>query len=378
MKTKEFELYIHIPFCVRKCNYCDFCSFPAGETKIESYMEQLCREIRSWKEKMKHQRLATVFIGGGTPSILQEAWILRMMEAVWDTFQQTEGIEVTIEANPGTVTRGKLHAYRQAGINRISFGLQSMQKKELEYLGRIHDRKDFLESFENARQEGFQNINVDLMSGIPLQTLSSYERTLRETAQLEPEHISAYSLIVEEGTAFARDPKLEQLLPSEGDDVKMYEMTGEILADYGYHKYEISNYAKKGMECRHNLGYWSQVPYLGVGLFASSYLDGKRFCQTRSMDEYLGQKDFQKEYHMTERQTEQEAMEEFMFLGLRKTKGVSEMDFQERFGNSLDSIYGNVIQEAVQNGFLKREKENIALTEQGILFSNQVLSDFLL
>ena len=151
MKTKEFELYIHIPFCVRKCNYCDFCSFPAGETKIESYMEQLCREIRSWKEKMKHQRLATVFIGGGTPSILQEAWILRMMEAVWDTFQQTEGIEVTIEANPGTVTRGKLHAYRQAGINRISFGLQSMQKKELEYLGRIHDRKDFLESFENAR-----------------------------------------------------------------------------------------------------------------------------------------------------------------------------------------------------------------------------------
>lgn len=378
MKTREIELYIHIPFCVRKCNYCDFCSFPAGEAKIRSYMEQLCREIRSWKEEMKRQRLATVFIGGGTPSILQEAWILRMMEAVWDTFQQTEGIEVTIEANPGTVTREKLHAYRQAGINRISFGLQSMQKKELEYLGRIHDRKDFLESYENARQEGFQNINVDLMSGIPLQTLSSFERTLRETAQLEPEHISAYSLIVEEGTAFAKDPKLEQLLPSEGDDVKMYEMTGEILEDYGYHKYEISNYAKDEMECRHNLGYWSQIPYLGVGLFASSYLDGKRFCQTRSMDEYLGQKDFQKEYHIAERQTEQEEMEEFMFLGLRKTKGVSEVDFQERFGNSMDSVYGNVIQEAVQNGFLKREKENISLTEQGILFSNQVLCDFLL
>lgn len=341
-------------------------------------MEQLCREIRSWKEEMKHQRLAAVFIGGGTPSILQEAWILRMMETVWDTFQQAEGIEVTIEVNPGTVTREKLHVYRQAGIDRISFGLQSMQKKELEYLGRIHDRKDFLESFENARQEGFQNINVDLMSGIPLQTLSSYERTLRETAQLEPEHISAYSLIVEEGTVFAKDPELEQLLPSESDDVKMYEMTGEILEDYGYHKYEISNYAKEGMECRHNLGYWSQVPYLGVGLSSSSYLDGKRFCQTRSMDKYLGQKDFQKEYHMTERQTEQEEMEEFMFLGLRKTKGVSEVDFQERFGKSMDSIYGNVIQEAVQNEFLKREKDNILLTEHGILFSNQVLCDFLL
>lgn len=327
---------------------------------------------------MKHQRLAAVFIGGGTPSILQEAWILRMMETVWDTFQQAEGIEVTIEVNPGTVTREKLHVYRQAGIDRISFGLQSMQKKELEYLGRIHDRKDFLESFENARQEGFQNINVDLMSGIPLQTLSSYERTLRETAQLEPEHISAYSLIVEEGTVFAKDPELEQLLPSESDDVKMYEMTGEILEDYGYHKYEISNYAKEGMECRHNLGYWSQVPYLGVGLSSSSYLDGKRFCQTRSMDKYLGQKDFQKEYHMTERQTEQEEMEEFMFLGLRKTKGVSEVDFQERFGKSMDSIYGNVIQEAVQNEFLKREKDNILLTEHGILFSNQVLCDFLL
>lgn len=327
---------------------------------------------------MKHQRLAAVFIGGGTPSILQEAWILRMMETVWDTFQQAEGIEVTIEVNPGTVTREKLHVYRQAGIDRISFGLQSMQKKELEYLGRIHDRKDFLESFENARQEGFQNINVDLMSGIPLQTLSSYERTLRETAQLEPEHISAYSLIVEEGTVFAKDPELEQLLPSESDDVKMYEMTGEILEDYGYHKYEISNYAKEGMECRHNLGYWSQVPYLGVGLSSSSYLDGKRFCQTRSMDKYLGQKDFQKEYHITERQTEQEEMEEFMFLGLRKTKGVSEVDFQERFGKSMDSIYGNVIQEAVQNEFLKREKDNILLTEHGILFSNQVLCDFLL
>ena len=187
---------------------------------------------------------------------MQEAWILRMMETVWDTFQQAEGIEVTIEVNPGTVTREKLHVYRQAGIDRISFGLQSMQKKELEYLGRIHDRKDFLESFENARQEGFQNINVDLMSGIPLQTLSSYERNMRETAQLEPEHISAYSLIVEEGTVFAKDPELEQLLPSESDDVKMYEMTGEILEDYGYHKYEISNYAKEGMECRHNLGYW--------------------------------------------------------------------------------------------------------------------------
>ena len=341
-------------------------------------MEQLCREIRSWKEEMKHQRLAAVFIGGGTPSILQEAWILRMMETVWDTFQQAEGIEVTIEVNPGTVTREKLHVYRQAGIDRISFGLQSMQKKELEYLGRIHDRKDFLESFENARQEGFQNINVDLMSGIPLQTLSSYERTLRETAQLEPEHISAYSLIVEEGTVFAKDPELEQLLPSESDDVKMYEMTGEILEDYGYHKYEISNYAKEGMECRHNLGYWSQVPYLGVGLSSSSYLDGKRFCQTRSMNKYLGQKDFQKEYHITERQTEQEEMEEFMFLGLRKTKGVSEVDFQERFGKSMDSIYGNVIQEAVQNEFLKREKDNILLTEHGILFSNQVLCDFLL
>ena len=241
------ELYIHIPFCVKKCNYCDFCSFPASAEQKEAYMRQLEAEIKAWGAERNHQEISTVFIGGGTPSSLETEQIRRLMETVKSAFSVLPEAEITMEANPGTVDPDKLKVCLEAGISRISFGLQSMQEEELKDLGRIHSREDFLAGFETAREAGFENISVDLMSGIPKQTLSSYEDTLRKTAELEPEHISAYSLIIEEGTPFARDKELIQRLPSEDEDVRMYEMTEEILEEYGYHKYEISQLFQTGI-----------------------------------------------------------------------------------------------------------------------------------
>lgn len=378
MKTRKMELYIHIPFCVKKCNYCDFCSFSASAEQKEAYMRQLEAEIKAWGAERNHQEISTVFIGGGTPSSLETEQIRRLMETVKSAFSVLPEAEITMEANPGTVDPDKLKVCLEAGISRISFGLQSMQEEELKDLGRIHSREDFLAGFETAREAGFENISVDLMSGIPKQTLSSYEDTLRKTAELEPEHISAYSLIIEEGTPFARDKELIQRLPSEDEDVRMYEMTEEILEEYGYHKYEISNYSRPGYECRHNLGYWSQIPYLGVGLNASSYLDGKRFQQTASMKEYMALKDYILSYRETRPLSQEEKMEEFMFLGLRKTAGVKGEDFVRQFGRTMDSVYGEVINTSVKGGWIERDRDSIALTKKGILFSNHVLSEFLL
>nr|WP_289062868.1 radical SAM family heme chaperone HemW [uncultured Anaerostipes sp.] len=378
MKIKDMELYIHIPFCRKKCNYCDFCSFPSSKGQVEAYMAQLESEIRAWGESLPGRKISTVFIGGGTPSLLNAGQIRHLMQTVRDSFQVEKKAEITMEANPGTVSFDRLKGYLEAGVSRLSFGLQSMQEEELQYLGRIHSREDFLSGFEAARAAGFQNISVDLMSGIPKQTMESFEDTLRKTAKLGPEHISAYSLIIEDGTPFAEDENLEELLPSEEDDVRMYEMTEKILEEYGYHKYEISNYSKPGYECRHNLGYWSRIPYLGVGLNAASYLEEKRFQQTESMKEYLDQKNFLRYFEEARPLSWEEQVEEFMFLGLRRTAGVKETEFEECFGRSMESVYGPVIEKAEKGGWIKRNPDQIALTQQGILFSNQVLSEFLL
>lgn len=378
MKIKDMELYIHIPFCRKKCNYCDFCSFPSSKGQVEAYMAQLESEIRAWGESLPGRKISTVFIGGGTPSLLNAGQIRHLMQTVRDSFQVEKKAEITMEANPGTVSFDRLKGYLEAGVSRLSFGLQSMQEEELQYLGRIHSREDFLSGFEAARAAGFQNISVDLMSGIPKQTMESFEDTLRKTAKLGPEHISAYSLIIEDGTPFAEDENLEELLPSEEDDVRMYEMTEKILEEYGYHKYEISNYSKPGYECRHNLGYWSRIPYLGVGLNAASYLEEKRFQQTESMKEYLDQKNFLRYFEEARPLSWEEQAEEFMFLGLRRTAGVKETEFEECLGRSMESVYGPVIEKAEKGGWIKRNPDQIALTQQGILFSNQVLSEFLL
>lgn len=377
MKTRQIELYIHIPFCKSKCRYCDFCSFRSDEETIQRYIDKLEEELRFWGDRLKDKEVITIFIGGGTPSYLDKALIARICQTIFEKFKVDEHAEVTIEANPGTVDLEKLLTYKENGINRISFGLQSTRREELEYLGRIHTYEEFLQSFSWARQAGFTNINVDLMSAIPKQTLITYEKNLRTIAKLSPEHISAYSLIIEEGTPFYEDADLERLLPSEEEEVMMYQMTEEILKEYGYDKYEISNYAKPGYESRHNLGYWSHIPYLGVGLNASSYLDERRFENPDKMEEYLKISAFDERYQQGHSLSVHEQMEEFMFLGLRKTKGISKAEFQERFSCSMASVYEKVIKEAMKQGMLREEEDRIFLTSKGTLVSNQVLCEFL-
>ena len=378
MKTKKMELYVHIPFCIQKCNYCDFCSFQASKETIDAYMKQLFREINFWGPRLIGTEVSTIFIGGGTPSSIDAEYIQRLCDCIKKQFCLDQNIEITMEANPGTVDSKKLKAYYRAGIRRLSFGLQSTKKEELRYLGRIHTYEDFLSSYELARSAGFENINIDLMSGIPKQTLISYEETLRTTAELKPEHISSYSLIIEEGTLFAKNKMLEQDLPSEEDEIRMYQMTKEILEEYGYKKYEISNYALPEKECRHNLGYWSGVPYLGVGLNASSYFNKKRFENPSKMQDYLQLTTFEGAFQQAEILSEKARIEEFMFLGLRKTEGVSKQEFQDTFHQSMDTLYQNIIENAMERGWMKEENQRISLTEQGILISNRILCEFLL
>lgn len=377
MKTRMIELYIHIPFCKSKCRYCDFCSFQAEDQSIDAYIRKLKEELIFWGKRLTKEEVTTVFIGGGTPSYLKAQLIREICDTVFRNFKISVNAEITIEANPGTVDLAKLCIYRESRINRISFGLQSTIREELQYLGRIHTYEQFLQSYDWARQAGFSNISVDLMSAIPKQTIHSYEKNLRTVAELSPEHISSYSLIIEEGTPFYEDKRLEDLLPSEEDEVQMYQMTEKILKEYGYEQYEISNYAKRGFESRHNLGYWSHIPYLGVGLNASSYIDERRFENPSDMKDYLNIRSFDEAYKKARTLSIHEQMEEFMFLGLRRTKGVSKSKFEERFGCSMASVYERPLKEAMEQGFIKEQDDQIFLTRNGILVSNQVLCEFL-
>ena len=382
MKNKQaLELYIHIPFCVRKCAYCDFLSFPATERAHETYVAKLIEEIYGQSAGFQDYCVTSIFLGGGTPSILSADLMRDLFEALYQCFDIAVDAEISIEANPGTLTMEKLHMYRTCGINRISIGLQSADDEELKALGRIHCYDDFLKSFQRARQAGFTNINVDLMSALPGQTVQSLKNTLRKVMMLKPEHISAYSLIIEEGTPFYDRYHADQsAFPDEEMDREMYHLTKEIMAAQGFERYEISNYAKPGYECRHNIGYWTGVDYLGLGLGASSYTHGFRYHNVTDIDEYLSldlseggaaARDIQK-------MSEKEQIEEFMFLGLRMMKGVSGSEFFERFGLNLWSIYGEVFDRLAAQGLLEVRKPEVRLTELGIDVSNMVLSEFLL
>ncbi|MEI3220552.1 MAG: radical SAM family heme chaperone HemW [Dorea sp.] len=378
---KELELYLHIPFCVSKCKYCDFLSAPSGEEQRQIYVERLCRRIRYWSDVIHNYgyEIVSIFVGGGTPSILTEAQITQVFEAVHESFPIREDAEITLEMNPGTDVKDKLPVYRELGINRLSMGLQSADNKELKCLGRIHTYEDFRQVYQWAREAGFTNINVDLMSAIPGQTLESYVDTLRKVADLEPEHISAYSLIIEEGTPFYErygEGRHAEELPDEDTERQMYVRTREILEDYGYHRYEISNYAKDGYECRHNLGYWDRKEYLGLGAGASSLMDHIRWKEPDHIGPSTGlvleeREDFT-------RLSRKDEMEEFMFLGLRKIKGVSEQDFYKSFKVSMDEEYKDSIENLIKEGLLVREEDRIRLTDRGIDLSNYALSQFLL
>ena len=373
--ASPIEIYIHIPFCVKKCDYCDFLSGPSGPEEQSDYVQALLREIDAVKEG-KGRSVSSIFIGGGTPSVLDAGFIGEILNRIRNKFQIQNDAEITIEANPGTADYGKLQAYRDYGINRLSIGLQSPDDRELKILGRLHNYEQFLETYKKARKAGFDNINVDLMSAIPDQTYKGWEKNLRTVAELEPEHISAYSLIIEEGTPFAA----RQLnLPDEDTEYNMYEATARILKEYGYKQYEISNYAKRGMACRHNVGYWTRQDYLGFGLGASSLYGKERFSNTADRKKYL-ENSFSPEL-IREREpilSREDEMAEFMFLGLRMTEGVARTDFEQIFGCCIEQIYGDVLKKYESMGLLQEKNGRIFLSRAGIHVSNSVMADFLL
>jgi len=374
---KPLEIYVHIPFCVQKCAYCDFLSGPADDMVKEDYIHALLEEIKHCGDYSEYE-VVSVFFGGGTPSALSGKWIESIMTELRRHFYIKENAEVTIEANPGTVNEEKIRCYLEAGSNRISFGCQSSDNEELKMLGRIHTWEDFLDSYQIARANGFANVNVDLMSGLPGQTMGSWEKTLRKAAELGPEHISAYSLIVEEGTPFYQMADALKL-PEEEEERAMYEATAEVLAEYGYEQYEISNYAKNGKECQHNIGYWIGRDYLGLGLGSSSLIKNCRFHNTEDIKEYLCHSS-DVEIIRKERieLTKEEQIEEFMMLGLRMSCGVSEEEFRVRFGQDIDEVYGEVLSKYEKAGYLRLADGRVAFTRKGISVSNIILSEMLL
>ena len=397
MERRPLELYIHIPFCVRKCAYCDFLSGPATDLEMRVYVEQLVQEISVQSAFYEGYGVTSIFLGGGTPSILEAEDVSRIMEAVYGHFHVEKDAEVTIEANPGTVSLEKLQIYRVSGINRISIGLQSCDDDMLKKLGRIHNFDQFVASYNAARRAGFQNINIDIMSGLPGQTIHTYVDTLSRVIEFGPEHISAYSLSIEEGTPFAKDPQILSELPPEMVDRRMYEITKQLLAAHGYDRYEFSNYAKPGYECKHNMVYWTGGEYIGFGIGASSYFQGKRFNNMRDIfkyielmenlsDKFVETDNMELLYNDTTRTLRENVtniyidarMEEFMFLGLRMTCGVSREDFKERFNKDIYEVYGSVLNKYIGEGFMASEGDRIYLTDAGIDVSNVILADFLL
>ena len=372
------ELYLHMPFCVRKCAYCDFLSFPSGAETQRMYAKRLTEDIDVMGKRYGEIPVETIFIGGGTPSVPDSGLIVEIMEHVRHAFHVADGAEISMEANPGTVTREKLTDYRKAGINRLSFGLQSANDQELKLLGRIHTWAEFLESFTLARECGFANLNIDLMSALPGQTCESWKETLSRVTDLDPEHISAYSLIIEEGTPFGERYGSEEgrkLLPDEDSEREMYHETKRFLKDCGYERYEISNYAKPGRECRHNIGYWTGVPYLGLGLRASSYLDGCRFTVNPDMKQYLEEKPGM--FADIEKLTKKDMEEEFFYVGLRMTAGVSLSEFERRFGISAKEVYPGLMETFVKEKAARFEGDRFVLTDYGLDVSNYIMAQFL-
>ena len=397
MKNKKrLSLYIHIPFCVQKCRYCDFYSAAATAQEKLQYTELLCREIRSWGRMLREQySVYTIFMGGGTPTCLPPDCLEKIGEEVRESFDCDALTEFTTEANPGTVTPEHLAVWQQMGINRVSLGLQSAQNRELQMLGRIHSYEEFLDTYQMIRQSGMDQINIDVMAAIPEQTLESYQDTLEKIVSLNPEHISSYSLIVEPETVFwdwEKNGTLKRV--DEDTDRQMYEWTGKYLQQMGYHRYEISNYCRSGMECKHNCVYWTGGEYLGLGVNASSYLNGYRFRVPVSQKSYRSyvdricqlagneSADLQnaiQEMDELEIIDQKEQMEEFMFLGLRMMAGVSEEEFFRRFGSSMMDVYGDVIKKYQKMDLIcRKDTGQVTLTEKGIDVSNSILADFLL
>ncbi|MBQ8632365.1 MAG: oxygen-independent coproporphyrinogen III oxidase [Lachnospiraceae bacterium] len=378
---KPLGLYIHIPFCVQKCKYCDFLSAPADDATKKRYADALCKEITGYKELTKDYELATIYFGGGTPSILDVSLTEQILTTVRNCFDVNQAAEVTLEVNPGTASLEKLKHYKELGINRLSIGVQSAKEKELTLLGRIHTFEDAKQTVLWAREAGFTNISLDLMSALPNQSLEDYKENVEAVLALNPEHISSYSLIVEEGTPFygqyAEGAPKEPELPDEETDRAMYAYTKERLVQAGYHQYEISNYAKPGFESRHNSSYWIGTEYLGVGLGASSLFTNARYHNETDLLSYMEEAEAGQDVRREiERLVPEEQMEEFMILGLRMMRGVSRAEFQKRFGTPIETVYGNALKKLERQGLLALGGDSISLTDTGIDVSNQVFVEF--
>ncbi|MCR5294228.1 MAG: radical SAM family heme chaperone HemW [Lachnospiraceae bacterium] len=375
-------LYLHFPFCVKKCAYCDFLSAPAEEGVRRAYAKAMIAEIqaagRRLAEEAPETRVDTVFLGGGTPSVMPADTLFSVFEALKQNFSIEEDAEITMEVNPGTLGEEML-SFIKARVNRVSVGLQGTHEEELRILGRIHSYEDFLSSFEALRMAGVRNLSVDLMSALPGQTEKMWEEDLIRVISQSPEHISAYSLIIEEGTpfyeAYARGAfSGRYALPDEETERRMYYRTKEILESSAYERYEISNYARAGFASRHNLRYWERRDYLGFGIGAASLFRHVRWNNTRDLKEYLSG-DYARRGE--ERLSRKAEMEEFMFLGLRKAAGVSFSEFESCFGAAMTTVYGKILERHLEEGLLARKGERVFLTERGFDLANSVMAAYL-
>lgn len=392
MKTRDndIEIYIHIPFCVKKCDYCDFLSFPSNPETREYYVNALCSEIEFKAEKFADKNVTSIYIGGGTPSSLEAKLIIKIMNTLDNAFSISKDAEVTIECNPGTVSKDSLSVYKSYGINRLSIGLQSANEEELKTLGRIHDYDSFVRTLDSLMKAGFTNYNVDIMYGLPNQTLDSLGKTLKAVTMFGPKHISAYSLIIEEGTSFYDKYKEDYVnqclakktkyLPEENVLCEMTNLVNAYLKGRGYKQYEVSNYAKAGYECRHNIGYWKRTPYIGFGLGAASLYDEKRYKNITDIDRYIKNYFLTNpvvEYEEQETLSAKDSMSEFMILGLRMNEGVSFDDFYDTYRMSLENVYGSQIERLINMELLINDGNRIKPTSKGLELQNMIAREFI-
>ena len=383
MNKKELGIYMHIPFCKQKCNYCDFISYTNKCEKIENYIECLEKEID--KFDYRNYNVTTIYIGGGTPSYIDSKYIKQIMNSIYKKLQleknELKVVEITIEVNPGTVTKGKLQDYKDVGINRISIGLQCVQDRLLKILGRIHTFEDFINTYNLAKEVGFENINVDLMLGFPDQSIEDIKESLNQIIKLNPNHVSTYSLIVEEGTKIFNQIENNELqLPDEELERNMYWYVKNTLELNGYNHYEISNFSKKGKESKHNMNCWNQEEYIGFGIAAHSYISNIRFSNTNNLEEYIKNitnNELEKNIIIEEEQTLEDKKREFMMLGFRKIEGVNISKFKEKFVDNPIFIYREKLNKLVEEGLIEIDLNNIRLTNKGIDFANLVFEEFI-
>ncbi len=390
MVMRELGIYIHIPFCERKCLYCDFLSGPSKEWEREQYVKALIKDIELTGDMIKDRTVKTIYIGGGTPSVLSPLDIEEIMNTVFNSFKVDIAYEATVEVNPNSIDYFKLNMYKKCGINRLSMGLQSADNEELKLLGRLHTYEEFLMAYGNALKAGFENINIDVMSAIPGQTIKSYESTLKKVMRLRPKHISSYSLIIEEGTPFfeyyGKNSDVRKMLPDEETERNMYYMTKNLLQTGGYERYEISNYAREGAYSIHNTNYWLRKEYLGFGVGAASYFENERYNSIGNIEEYIK---YVNKYDNEDKEyvipkvgnmvlSKNNRMEESIFLGLRLTKGFKVEEFKKEFGHDIMGVYKNQISKYVKLGFMELREGVLKLTDEGIDVSNSIFADFML